>query len=518
MTNREILNKFAIYSDYDSDQNSFNLLSATYKYHEAGKVIEKLLSEGYDTDANLSVLYAKHIFMYCLENTRLTLLQTLQNPETYSKEKEMFDIFCSDEVQNVEKQFIDTIYKMYQRIMQNKAIGITDFKPDTVIACMGRVISSIDKLHTDVYMKGGVPKPITNISTKIHVFELLSQAVMAIEQSKDGIYLCFINSNGSADCYFAFICKSNGTIWSRHDRINEVYIGQHKNLRNARWTEEKNDSIFPYDHIFSFSEYDYKGYATKYSIDESKLNYCELGETVFVPILMAMMLLCNRYNGKMPNGDIRYMSGLILPPDEVKDIAELALTKTSEIAAANRNINISYDMNALLNGSYAEEFKYPEEKEKLATNWYERHMWNEHEEAKFHNWNQDLVEKYGSDFRPDISHLFRSTLPVPAAIETEKQASDVNPEFVGSEKRFRIQVYYEARKQLATHIATRYNKDYEDFGGKEGAFNWYICSLKSNLAHIISILCDFAIKREQDPDYSPTYIDVHVPAFCKHQD
>lgn len=72
MTNQEILNKFGVYSDYDPEQNSFNLLSATYKYHEAGKIIEKLLKDGYDLDACLSVLYAKYTFMNCLKNTRIT--------------------------------------------------------------------------------------------------------------------------------------------------------------------------------------------------------------------------------------------------------------------------------------------------------------------------------------------------------------------------------------------------------------------------------------------------------------
>lgn len=79
---------------------------------------------------------------------------------------------------------------------------------DVVMSSINGVIQGLDKLHMDVYKKGGVPGKLMNISTKIYVFELLSEAVMAVEKSEDGIYLCFINACGSADCYI-FVAKTH---------------------------------------------------------------------------------------------------------------------------------------------------------------------------------------------------------------------------------------------------------------------------------------------------------------------
>lgn len=484
MTNKEILNRFAEYTDYDSEQRSFNLNSCNYSFHQAGKLIEKLLA-GFDRDGSLSVLYAKFTFLGCMTDTRIRVIDVLQNPSFLAEEIEMYKLFFSEDVRKIEEAYMNIIYGAYYRIMEGKCIGKSDFKMDVIMSSVKGVIQGLDKLHLDIYKKGGVPKKITNISTKIYVFELLSQAVMVVEKAEDGIYLCFINAYGSADCYFAFICKSNGTIWSHHDRINEAYIGQHGNLRNARWTEGKADSIFPYDNdkIFEYSEHDYKGYATKYDIDKNKLNYCELGEETFVPIIMAMLLISNRYDGTMPEGDIRYMSGLILPVEEVKGVYELATVGTSEVAEMNRKIDISYDMKAILDGSYAQEFKPKSSEEKNKEKWYESHMWNEYEEATFNNYNQGLVDRYGTDFKPDLSELFRQTLP---AIEGDKKSTSV--EFVGSEKRFRIQVHFEIRKQLAEHIKKKMEEEYNAFGRKEGLSEYYYTALHKNLDGIIKLI------------------------------
>lgn len=484
MSNKEILDRFAAYAEYDNEQKRFKLCSRNYSFHQAGKLIEKLL-RGFDRDGSLSVLYAKFVFLGCMADTNVSVLNILKDANCLADEIEMYRLFCSEDVIRIEQAYTDSIYKVYYRIMEGKCIGRSDFSMDVVMSSINGVIQGMDKLHMDVYKKGGVPGKLTNISTKIYVFELLSEAVMAVEKSEDGIYLCFINACGSADCYFAFVCKSNGTIWSYHDRINEAYIGQHGRAghRNHRWTEAKVDSIFPYDSIFEYSEHDYKGYATKYDIDRSKLNYCELGEDVFVPIIMAMLLISNRHDGVMPEGDLRYMSGLILPVNEVKDIHELANVSSSEIAEMNRSINLSYDMRTVMDGSYAEEFAMKDEKTKISENWYERHMWNEHEEARFCNYNQSLVDCYGKDFEPDLSGLFRQTLP---ALEGDKRAGGV--EFVGSEKRFRIQVYFEIRKQLAEHIKQKMNAEYEVFGGETGVSEYYYNALRVNMDTLLELL------------------------------
>ena len=125
-------------------------------------------------------------------------------------------------------------------------------------------------------MKGGVISNVQNVSTKLHIFNTLAECLINIENAQDGIYFCFISASNSSDCFFAFFLKSNGNIISVNDRIDEAYIGQHGNSRNGRWTEQKVDGIFPYDYIFNYSQHDYKGYASKYEINEEKLDLYNL--------------------------------------------------------------------------------------------------------------------------------------------------------------------------------------------------------------------------------------------------
>ena len=65
-TLNDILNHFAEYAKYDPDQKRFNLLSDNYKFHQAGKVMEMLISE-YDPSGVLAVMYAKREFLNSLK-------------------------------------------------------------------------------------------------------------------------------------------------------------------------------------------------------------------------------------------------------------------------------------------------------------------------------------------------------------------------------------------------------------------------------------------------------------------
>ena len=55
---KEVLNEFAKFAEYDPNQKSFQLNSAKFEFHQAGKDIEQLLS-GFDI-----VCYARQRFPY----------------------------------------------------------------------------------------------------------------------------------------------------------------------------------------------------------------------------------------------------------------------------------------------------------------------------------------------------------------------------------------------------------------------------------------------------------------------
>ena len=60
MTTNEILKHWLTYSEYDPEQSSFNLLSTSYLYHKAGKVMTKVME--YDLSGVVALIYTAVIF------------------------------------------------------------------------------------------------------------------------------------------------------------------------------------------------------------------------------------------------------------------------------------------------------------------------------------------------------------------------------------------------------------------------------------------------------------------------
>lgn len=505
MTSQEILNKFAAYCNYDPNQREFNLLSSNYTFHKAGKTIERLLA-GYDPTGAIAVIYAKNVFQNVMANSKIRVLDVLENKNTLKDEIEMYNIFCNNDVKNLEQSFLDSIYSIYNKIVKGKQIGTSDFKAETVFDAMSDTIENLRKLHIDVFKKGGTPAKVTNISTKIQIFETMTECVLTIEKADDGLYLCFINANGTADCYFAFMYKSNGTIFALHDRVNETFLTQHATARNARWTEDKVDKIFPYDYIFSYAEHDYKGYATKYNIDDSKLEFCNLSEQVYVPLILTMLLIINRYDGYIPEKPIHYIGSLTPDAQALIQTTGLMTISKSEIAEINQNIDLSFDMQKILDGSYAKEFKNTAKQDEA---WYENQGWYENETATFNNFNQILVDKYASDFVPDVKGIFNGTI----LSLTDKENHNYIPEFIGSEKRLRLQVHYQIRKQMAKHIKRKMEQEYKDFGGSKGVKDWYFQKLKENITFLQTLFaeCETIAENANDNTYETTH-------YCTYKD
>lgn len=470
---KTILDKFAKYIDYDKNRTSFSLNSNSYEFHKAGDIISQLLS-GYDPTGALSVLYAKYTFMNVMQDASVRVLDLFADETILNETLEIYQMFHNSDVIDVEKSVIGMISSIYGKITKNHYIGTSDFIPNDALKYIPIAIEDIKKLNIDVFKKEDTPGLVTNISTKINVFETMSECLLSIERSEDGLYLCFINAAGTADCYFAFMYKSNKTIFSINDRVDEAFIGQHAHGRNARWTEEKADGIFPYDYIFKYGKRDYKGYATEYTIDESKLEFYNLEEKVYVPIIVAMLLIINKYNGYMPEKPVHYISSLTAGTKELIESTEIMDISASEIALANQSINLSYDMKSILNGSYAEEFKTPE-----------GYKWDgERQYADFKNFNQKLVDRYASDFIPNVTDIFKGNV---LSLVNKDENNEYEAEFIGTEQKLRLQLHYQIRKQMADHIKKKINEDYKAFGGSEGVRTWFIEIMKNRKDFLIDL-------------------------------
>lgn len=476
MTYLDVLDKWAIYSEYDSEQTSFNLLSANYQLHQVGKVIEMILSE-YDNTGMLAVIYAKIQFENLLKESKISVWNVLSNPDSYKAEKEMYHLFNQPIINKAENEFISRLNHIYLNITKNKLLGEDDGQRKQLLNSLESVVESIHKWNVDLFQKGGKIESMPNISTKLHVFGTLAECLLHIEKAQDGMYFCFISAGDSTDCFFAFFLKSNGTILSVNDRIDEAFIGQHGGLRNGRWTEGKVDGIFPYDYIFNYSQHDYKGYAEKYELDEKKMDLYSLGVEAFMPIVIAMLLISLKYANQDIELPVHYIDSF-LPENQLQIAAhELMVISDSSIVAHHNTVNLQFDNQKLLAGDYAEEFDSHNENNT-----------DYKESGFFTNGNQLMVDLWGEGFIFDPTATFK-TNNVSCLVDKEKET--YIPEFIGTEKRMRLQVYKEARQQLADYMDEKIYQAWVDFGKTEAVKEWYINAILSNKEFIYRMLMDY---------------------------
>lgn len=476
MTYMDVLEKWAVYSKYDREQKSFNLMNMDYTFHTIGKQVEKLLSE-YDSTGMLAVLYVKRQFELMLTDAKISLLDVLVNPNSYKDEKDMYAMFNEDVVVKAENEFIGKLNQIYLQVTKDKLIGENKEQKQQILDSIGNVVNSINKCKVDMFAKGGRIKAVTHVDTQLHVFNTLAECLLTIEKSEDSIYFCFISAGDSADCFFAFFLKSNGTIISVSDRIDEVYIGQHGNLRNGRWTEAKADNIFPYNYIFNYSGHDYKGYATKYELKKDKLDLYNLGVEAFMPIIVGMLLVMLKFTDKEVELQLHYLDSF-LPENRAKiEKYELMIVNDSSIACKHDEVDIAIDNKMILSGAYAQEFDY-DKKGNDGSNVY----------GIFNNNNQLMVDLWGEGFEFDCTSVFKKSN---IQYLTDKTDDSYVPEFIGTEKAMRLQVYYDARKQLAEYMDNKIYDAWVEFGKTKAVKEWYKKALLENKEAIYRMLMEY---------------------------
>lgn len=466
----DILEKWAEYVNFDAEQKSFNLANFSFETHKTTKNLKHII-EDYDESGFLAVMTAKRLFDRMLKDSRITLFDAITDKDEMPKHKEMYDLFYSEEVNKAEESYISNIKALIGKITGNllEDKSLSETFPDKVLGYTDIVIQSIDKCRLDVYKKSeNTALEVTNFSTDIHVFPSLGECVLTLSGAPDGMYLCFIDIEKSADSYFGFFVKSNGNLFSVNDRIDEAFKGQHGNARNGRWAENKADNIFPYDFIFEYGGHDYKGYASTYTIDKNSLSVFKLQEDAYLPILVAMILIAKKYkDADFSEKKELYIDSLLKVNEGRlnKDENELMVLSKNEIVQHTNSINLDFDYNAIMDGSALDEFRYTD-------------RWgNKTNHISAANNGQIFVDLYGEGFKIEPTLLSTQKL-----IGTEKDI--VVPEFVGSAERFRAQAYVEIRKQLASYIRDKMYEEYKNFGGIEAVNKWFVGVIHEHLPEI----------------------------------
>lgn len=444
----EVLNEFATFTKYDNEQKKFNLLSSNYAFHRAGKDIEMLLS-GYDPSGALSAMRAREAFMDVTRNVKIPVYGWLTNPQIKKEIQEyaeMWGKLNDPEILAKEDAYINEMNQMVEKTIGIPMIGKREMEQERsqFMHSVIKVVEDLKKMQLDCYQSSKKPvNEIKKFHTRILVFERMGDCILHLSKESDAIYLCYISQHQSADGYFAFVLKNNGNIVAFHDRINEAFIGEHKNARNGRWTDAHMDRLFPYESVLRFKDHDYKGYAQTYIIDEEKLDFLKLGVDAYQPLLIAMIILKNKYEGISFESEPLFLNTFMKPNLLATKVGknELAEIQKNEIALRSIQYTCTLDPKIIV----------------TENGYNERFGMNTH--------SVPWVELYGEKFIPDLEAAL-------ASFENEQDTSPMS-EFIGNQERMDKEVYYEIRKQLADYIKNQMKREIDEHYNEPGAIEDY---------------------------------------------
>lgn len=487
----EILKRWLQYAEYDPNQTSFNLLSSNYQLHKCCETIKSLLP--FDRTGSFSVLYAKQKFQELLSDSTVNALTCVIDPNCLSAEKDMWALFSSKEVVEMEQQVLAAFDAFIQAILPTKMLG--ERHPEQERAALQQTIDALatelPKCGEDLFLRGGTITKIDYFSTSIHVYERLAECLFALERARDGVYVCFIRCDDTAEGYFGFYIKSNGTIISVNERVDETFPGSHGRSRNGRWTEAKKYCLFPYDFIFNFENFDYKGYAKNHKIDEErleddKLAFSKLEPAAYMPLALAMLMLKTKYEGFDPSGMQQKYVDSMLPVNlalPTPGTTALIVPSGSELAVIHKEMRPLVTVEDIMSPVYGDKFVRTSDNSSYHWNEYGsfRHSESDPTNTAFYDPYSDVdlfIRLYGQGFTVNVAELLQTDRHLKLLTSAELDAmkpEEKRPqtEFVGTERRMELISYYRGRQMLAKYIRQNMRKEYLEFGGLPAVRKWY---------------------------------------------
>jgi len=474
----EILNEWAGYSKYDETQRSFNLNSVNYLYHETGDFIKAIM--GFDPSGIMALLFAKDVFMQVCKTAEVKVIDLFKDPHKLDEDLRMWELFSSESISEIEQKLLDSMDCIVQKVIETKAIGERDREKEK--GCLYQSINTVVKelltCHEEVYKSSELPiVNITKFSTHIHVFNTMSECVLTIEQGSvdDGMYLCFIRNGDRADCFFCFMVKSNGNVFAVSERVSENFPGQHGCSRNGRWSDDKKYHLFPYEYIFGFGEYDYKGYASMQMIDDRKLAFFNLGPEVYMPLILAMICIGRKYDGiKLSNENLMLIDTLLRWNAELPSpaAAELMIPSDSAIVKRIGDYVIPFDSEGIRDWKYGMEHKHSKA------------------HGAFPDHENIFAALYGDGFVLDTKKILVTD---PHLRISDRKTNDKlipNPEYIMTREWFDLIAYRDGRQQYADHIRKKMFEEFLNFGNADGIRKWWKKAIDVNHDRIIAFCAE----------------------------
>lgn len=497
MSVTDIIKSWLKYAEYNPEKAQHNLFSIDYEFHKVCETVKKVLP--YDPEGIFSLLYIKSAFARLMKEAKVSAFDVLSTPEFLHEEIEMWQMFHSDVVTNAENQLCVSFNELLAKITPNKMIGQSNRAEElnTIMQSIEVVVESLPRCNEDLFKRGGLIQPITHFSPKIHLFDRLSECLLAIEVAPDGMYLCYIDNGGTADGYFSYFIKSNGTILSVNESVKEAFPGEHKGRRNARWSEKKQYDLFPYAFIFSYAKHDYKGIATEHHIDEEMLSFHKMEPEAYMPLVISFLMLNVRYTNMDPSSMRQKYVDALLPVNlalPTPGTAELMVPSDSQLALIHESLTIDLTEEDVLGNKKGQSFdwKFRDEKDPEYPHDEYGHFYPDKRDLDSFGYidaSNFFIKLYGEGFKLDHCRLLEADPHLKRLTSTELAETSETPnvEFVGTQRKMELIAYMRSREQLAEYLKDRIFEEYTRFGGVQAMKDWWRLTLIDNKEKAIDL-------------------------------
>lgn len=505
MTASEIVEKFLKYGEYDPNERQFNVLSAHYDLHRMCDDIRKMIE--FDPNCEFAVLYIKEKYRNLLNNCSVKVLDLVSGAKSFQEEFTMWKMLTSDDVASVEDNILNAVSDFVVMATGKQQIGKRNIEQEraTLADAVTSVIGELGKCKVNLFLRGGELKPVSSICKTLQVFDTIAECLCTIEKAQDALYVCFIRQGGTADGFFGFFWKNNGNILAVHEKVNEAYPGAHAVSRNGRWMDAKATGIFPYN-LISGSDFDYKGYAKKLTIEDSGRQLFEMPAEDYLPLILAVILINNKYAYRETDAMPTTYVDSMLPHNLVSEGEQgeaIVAVSDSLVAAENAKYTIPYTSEDILSAKPAARFNW------RGNNIGPRGAFPEKENL--------FVKLYGDGFHLNADDLLKtnSALLLPGDVNLDAHV----PEFIGSADMMDMTAYWQGRKQLANYIRDKILDEYLAFGGAKAVLEWWNKAVSERKDEIIRMCVEtwLAVQNGSRKKYGSLSVHTSDPlnyVFC----
>lgn len=475
-----LLDDFAKYLGFNNEQKSFSISFggdlSNYDIHRMFKKIIEL--QKYDNTGNFQLLYAQHLFNRYIEEKTINLKQFLLEEEQLKETKVMWKKFNAPAIVEIKSVFLENINSIVKKIMRDKAIGnYRDIKESKLLNIVSNSLEDLDKLKIETYSLGNEKSNNLLVSTNIILFESLKQALENLTYAPDGIYIAYIGDKSLAG-FFSIFIKDNDNLVSFNERYDFVYPSQLNNMRSGRQVSEgKADNIFPYNYIFNYSDYNYKGYATNFDIDKNKLSFFKLGYNVYLPLIITMLMVKSYYLNNDMQKELVYSLSLLLEKKTQSNKALINIKDNHALAKVYDTIEpANFEIDKLL------------ESKELAERFTSDRGYRTGESMRSNHVNQNILDFYKDEYNEEIRSKSIS-----------KAISLLNTgDFVGTPKRAELFQYWVEREGIAKFLKKKLESDMKKAGGIDNLTKYFETLVNENK--------DMLVKKVLTYDMEKSYI------------